>query len=115
MNGYRWFPSRLAGCIFLPCAAFIIAGAASVYPALTEDRPDCDLGAGPCFREMKGLRITFDIQPKPVKAMGDLTFSVKVTGGKVRGGIGIDLEMPGMFMGKNRIVLKEAGEGTFRG
>jgi len=59
--------------------------------------------------------VTLDISPKPVTAMQDLTFTVTVSEGCSPVPTMIDLSMPGMVMGENRVSLKKIGENTFRG
>ncbi len=50
--------------------------------------------------------ITLNIEPKPVKAMKDLTFILKVTPcDKLPDKLLLDLSMPGMQMGKNQVTL----------
>jgi hypothetical protein len=62
-----------------------------------------------------GTRVTMNIQPKPVKAMQDLTFTLTFSGEKPAVNPYIDLGMPGMDMGKNRVILKPAGDSVFQG
>ena len=79
---------------------------------------DCRASAGTCVKTIDGITITFDISPKPVKVMNDLTFAVTLTtkDKPVRGAsVMIDLTMPGMFMGKNAVKLKEGTEGAHTG
>jgi hypothetical protein len=59
--------------------------------------------------------VTFDILPKPVKAMKDLTFRLTLTGKKLSSNPYIDLGMPGMNMGPNRVDLKSVGGDTYEG
>jgi hypothetical protein len=47
--------------------------------------------------------------------MNDLTFRVTLTGEPLSSPPYIDLEMPGMKMGPNRVVLKEVSEGIYEG
>ncbi len=50
--------------------------------------------------------ITLNIEPKPVKAMQELSFSLKVTPcDKLPDKLLLDLSMSGMEMGKNRVTL----------
>ena len=80
---------------------------------------NCDIQRGPCIQKTgNGLTVEFDIKPKPVTAMSDLTFLITFT----RGGMpfagstaALDLAMPGMFMGKNLPILKRTGSGRFEG
>ena len=67
------------------------------------------------FREGKPTAVILDISPKPVKAMQDLTFTVTLTGEKTTADPYIDLSMPGMHMGRNRVMLKPIGASVFRG
>lgn len=85
-----------------------------------ESGTQCNIQAGPCSREIAGgLTVAFDILPKPVSAMSDITFSVALT----RQGtpatdvfsVMLDLSMPGMYMGKNQPTMKKAGAGRYEG
>jgi hypothetical protein len=78
----------------------------------------CAISAGRCEAQEEGTTVTLEIEPRPVRAMADLTFTV----GARRGGapVGdaeaeIALSMPGMYMGENRIRLSHRGGGLFRG
>jgi hypothetical protein len=93
----------------------VVAPAASV----AETALPCDIQIGSCImRTGDGMTIEFDIQPKPVAAMTESTFVVRIS----RKGIPItdalvklDLSMPHMFMGKNQTVLKHIKEGRYEG
>jgi len=76
---------------------------------------DCDIQNASCTRSLSGLSITLDIHPKPVKAMTDLIFSVSIEGETKGETPYIDLGMPGMEMGPNRVFLKETAQGEFEG
>ena len=76
---------------------------------------DCDIHHGPCTREVSNCRITLDITPKPVKAMTDLTFRIAVQGQEPSANPHIDLGMPGMNMGPNRVSLRPLGKGRYEG
>ena len=76
---------------------------------------ECDVHAGPCRADVSGTRVSLDIEPKPVKAMHDLTFTVTFAAEKPVAAPYIDLGMPGMNMGRNRVILKPAGELIYRG
>ena len=79
----------------------------------------CDIQLGSCImRTGDGMTMEFDIQPKPVAAMTENTFVVKVT----RNGMPItdasvylDLSMPHMFMGKNQPIMKHIKDGNYEG
>jgi FixH len=83
-------------------------------------RPDCAISAGACTRPagQEGTRITLEIAPRPVRAMADLELTVSVEPASAApGGSGarLDLSMPGMYMGENRLALAPIGGGRFRG
>lgn len=71
---------------------------------------------GPCTTEAAGWKVTFDIAPKPVRHMTDLTFTVTIQpSAALPSTLVLDLGMPGMYMGNNRITLEKTGEGTWQG
>jgi len=76
---------------------------------------NCDIQQGPCRKEFSGMTVTLDIHPKPVKAMKDLKFEVTVSGGKGTTAPYIDLGMPGMNMGPNRVELRRVKDNVFEG
>jgi hypothetical protein len=84
-----------------------------------ENRATCDIQRGSCLIETgEGMTIEFDIQPKPVAAMSELTFIVNLSRGVsplTDASTALDLSMPGMFMGKNRPVLKQVYNGRYEG
>ncbi len=53
--------------------------------------------------------------PHPVKAMQDLVFKVSVSGNPPSKSPYIDLGMPAMKMGPNRVLLKPVGRGHYEG
>ncbi|HWR00710.1 MAG TPA: hypothetical protein VN371_02520 [Chlorobaculum sp.] len=60
----------------------------------------------PCTKEIPGRKITLDITPKPVRHMADLTFRVTITPcTSIPSTLVLDLSMPGMYMGKNQVVM----------
>ena len=88
--------------------------------ALINDKADCMINSGTCIREIEqeGIKVSFDIYPKPVSPMKDLVFSVTVTekGSPVTDALVIvDLTMPGMFMGTNRPSLIQTADGKYEG
>jgi hypothetical protein len=79
----------------------------------------CDIQSGSCLKETgDGMTVEFDIQPKPVVALSELTFIVNLTRGGMPvtdASVVLDLSMPGMFMGKNQPILKHAKNGRYEG
>jgi len=76
---------------------------------------NCDIQHGACTKELPDSILAFDISPKPVKAMTDLTFRITLSGKQPVAAPYIDLGMPGMDMGPNRVFLKPAGNGAYEG
>jgi hypothetical protein len=81
------------------------------------DLINCDLHQSACTQNLAGSTVTLTVTPQPVKAMQDLIFQVAITGqlppsSKLPY---IDLGMPGMNMGPNRVQLKSTGNTTYEG
>jgi hypothetical protein len=103
--------------VFL-CAAFLTAvpgylSAGDKYQKMI----NCDLHQGACTQNLSGSTITLAVTPRPVKAMQDLLFQVSFRGDPLPNAKlpYIDLGMPGMQMGPNRVQLKSAGNNTYEG
>jgi hypothetical protein len=93
--------------------AFVIAGFEGTAMAEgKEEQSDkkCDIHETSCTKTLPDCMVTLDIEPKPVKAMTDLTFTVMISGKNPSTNPYIDLGMPGMKMGPNHVKLKEAAE-----
>jgi hypothetical protein len=107
------FPLFSMGILFLGLLIF------STYPPgvslATEVNVDCDIQSGGCRKQINGRTVDLHIFPKPVKAMKDLTFQVKISGDSLSEAPFIDLSMPGMKMGPNRVILKKNGAATYEG
>ena len=80
-------------------------------PSRAPHPADCDPDAGPC--SSKGAAITLEITPRPVAAMRELTF--RVTTNESSGADMVDLSMPGMTMGPNRVALTREAPGAYTG
>jgi hypothetical protein len=81
----------------------------------TEDRSDCEVDRGACSKHVGSHEVIFEITPKPVKTMRELGFVVMISGLTGKGELRVDLRMPGMYMGKNQILLKGDGTGRYTG
>jgi hypothetical protein len=101
--GMFWFPMIIYG---------VPAQGAEKNPSA---RVNCDIQHASCTQELPETRVVLDIFPKPVKAMADLTFRITLTGKQPAGSPYIDLGMPGMKMGPNRVPLKSLGNGVYEG
>ena len=76
---------------------------------------DCDIQTGPCVKTVEGVEVRLDITPRPVEAMKDLTFRVGLKNGLLESDPYIDLGMPAMEMGPNRVSLKPVDPATYEG
>lgn len=81
----------------------------------SETSSECDIQRGACSKRLGDLTVSLDILPKPVMAMKDLTFTLKVSGTIPSTDPFIDLGMPGMNMGPNRVELRRVKEDVFEG
>ena len=81
----------------------------------TEVHVDCDIQSGGCEKEISTRTIHLEILPRPVKAMTDLTFQLKIGGEPLSKAPFIDLGMPGMKMGPNQVTLKKNAAATYEG
>ena len=77
----------------------------------------CDLDRGPCARTLAdGTSVVFELSPRPVHSMAALEISARVTrGSEAVDGLeaSVGFEMPGMFMGPNRVALPWRGHGVY--
>lgn len=76
---------------------------------------NCQMHDGECKQALPDCEVTLDIRPKPVKAMTDLLFHVSISGSKPESPPYIDLGMPGMKMGPNRVKMKPVGKNAYEG
>ena len=84
--------------------------------ALADDSSiNCDAHKGTCSQTLGDLTVSLEITPRPVKAMQDLVFTVFISGNPPPQSPYIDLGMPGMKMGPNRVALKNTGSGAYEG
>lgn len=103
------------------CALLALATVPQETPAQDEGKNipvDCRIDDGACMLSVGDLSASFDVSPKPVTAMREVTFTVvlKDQGRAVtNAGISVDLAMPGMYMGTNRIPLSHQKDGIYEG
>jgi hypothetical protein len=108
---YHFIGRMFVGIIVLIFCAFIIVGLKCTAIAEKKEEPPgkkCDVHETSCTKTLPDCTVTLDIDPKPVKAMTDLKFTVILSGKKPSANPCIDLGMPGMKMGPNHVKLKEA-------
>ncbi len=76
---------------------------------------NCDAHSGGCSQSLGNRTVLLEIEPRPVKAMQDLVFKVSISGDPPLKSPYIDLGMPAMKMGPNRVLLKAADAGHYEG
>ncbi len=80
-----------------------------------ESAINCRAHNGKCTLPMGKETVTLEITPRPVTAMQDSTFTVTLTGNPPEQALYIDLGMPAMKMGPNRVQLEPDGNGDYVG
>ena len=76
---------------------------------------NCQAHDGKCSLPIGNETVTLEIMPRPVTAMQDSTFTVTLSGKPPEQAPYLDLGMPAMKMGPNRVQLKPAGNGVYKG
>jgi hypothetical protein len=76
---------------------------------------NCHAHEGLCSLPLGKQTVTLEISPRPVTAMQESTFQVTLSGPSPKQIPYIDLGMPAMKMGPNRVQLKSVGDGAYRG
>ncbi|MFH1489698.1 MAG: hypothetical protein ABII06_12420 [Pseudomonadota bacterium] len=87
----------------------------SDHPVTAADPDKCDVHNAACMANLPESKITLDITPKPVRAMKDLTFRLEIFGKQPDQLPHIDLGMPGMKMGPNRVTMEMDKQGVYKG
>ncbi len=103
--------------------AFILATFVLLMPMLnlqaaeiaSPRKQQCNINHGPCTKELKSCTVTLEISPRPVTAMQDLSFTVILSGDCGHGAPFVDLSMPDMVMGDNRVLLQAMKQGVYKG
>jgi len=89
---------------------------ASIAAGNGHSKVNCAIQDGPCIQEVNGHRVTLEVLPRPVKAMQDLIFKVSIDGDVMLSKLPhIDLNMPAMNMGRNRVSLKSKEKNSYEG
>ena len=102
-------------CTFFIVIAVLFAGSMAAKAGSGKKLINCDIQNHPCTRQALGGTVTLDILPRPVKAMDSLTFRVKLEDIQTTEAPFIDLGMPGMTMGPNRVEMEPKQPGVFEG
>ena len=109
-----WKHGKMLLFLFLLALAAWLSSRAIAAGETPTTLTTCDIQLGPCTNTREGLAVTLDIFPRPVKAMKELTFRLTLTGRELSDNPHIDLGMPGMAMGPNRVLMKRVENNTSR-
>ena len=115
MNDFRsiYFHGILPALLWIVMAGAITPSVLNAQSVENEGK--CDIQNTSCTKSIPGCIVKLDINPKPVKAMTDLDFTV-ILSGKIPTSLPyIDLGMPGMEMGPNRVQLIKISKNTYKG
>ncbi len=108
-------PQILIMCTMMMLISCPLAVCSDLTASAKKAETECNIHQGTCSLQLAGRTVALEISPRPVKAMADLTFRVTVSGSPLSGTPHIDLGMPGMEMGPNRVNMEKAGENTYTG
>jgi len=104
------------GSIILFFTSFLLIMMLSTMPVFAGSaKINCQAHEGPCKLPLGKETITLEITPRPVTAMQESFFNVKITGNQPAKAPYLDLGMPAMKMGPNRVMLKADGNGSYTG
>ena len=87
----------------------------SIPVSASEIQINCSAHKGACSQSLGNQIVLLEIEPRPVKAMQDLVFKVSISGRPPSTPPYIDLGMPAMKMGPNRVLLKPTDSGHYEG
>jgi len=81
---------------------------------------DCDIDRGACTRPLAdtGITAAFELLPRPVQVMRNLSCRVVLQRGGVPvtdRAVRVRFTMPGMYMAENAVALRHAGGGRYEG
>ncbi len=78
----------------------------------------CDAGMRPCAGSAGPVRVVLELSPRPPVPLKAIEATVRVLqdGAPLAGAeVAVELSMPGMFMGENRIAMKSGADGRYTG
>jgi len=83
--------------------------------AIEPERAAGDIHSGPVAGTAGPQPVILEVEPRPVRALRDLRFTLRLPGYAGDGAPWIDLSMPGMRMPPNRVNLVREKDGLYRG
>ena len=70
---------------------------------------------GPCSKKIGNAEVILDIYPKPVSAMRELMVYASLKGAGIYEKLKVEFDMPGMYMGRNEVILVRTKDGRYAG
>lgn len=108
-----------AGCFTLLALGSVLFYTAAPARAASGAAIPCNIQLGSCTtRTPEGMVVVFDVEPKPVTSMSELTLLVRLSRNNTpvtNAEVEVDLTMPGMFMGTTRPKLNHVEKGRYEG
>ncbi|MFN3740253.1 MAG: hypothetical protein ACK4TF_06215 [Thermodesulfovibrionales bacterium] len=81
-----------------------------------KDKDLCDFEKVLCIKRTDNIEVRLDIEPKPLQAFRETAFIITIKGDEgLPNELLLDLNMPGMFMGKNQVILKRVEKNKYKG
>ena len=109
-------PGIHSSSVPLTFVILLLVSAFCVNTVSAEDSAiNCQAHDGNCSLTIGNEIVTLEIAPRPVTAMQDSTFIVTLSGKTPAQAPYIDLGMPAMKMGPNRVQLKPTDNGAYKG
>jgi hypothetical protein len=96
-------------------AAALLSSPAQSASAAGPTPQFCEANKGQCSQKSGEALVTLSIDPKPVKVMQELTFTVTLTPETKYESLKLDLQMVGMYMGPNQVTLLKTAPGKYSG
>ncbi len=103
-------PAIFVFTLLLFLITFPMGTASGAAPAI-----NCQAHEGTCTLPLGDQAVILEITPRPVTAMQDSLFTVTIKGPQPAKAPYLDLGMPAMKMGPNRVLLKPDGKGSYTG
>ena len=100
--------------LLIMCICLLFAGLPS-SGAAEDTETNCNIQKQSCTQTVGDRTVELDITPKPVKAMEELTFRVSIAGEALKKPPHIDLGMPAMEMGPNKVTMEKVEDSVYEG
>ncbi|MCS7149612.1 MAG: hypothetical protein N2Z40_03230 [Caldimicrobium sp.] len=100
---------------FLSLALVLLLFVGFSQRALVAKETECDLQKSACEVFFGKHKIIFDLKPKPVRAMQELTIEIQIDPPLQAEELLVDFTMPEMYMGENKAKVKKILAAQYEG